>query len=87
MLGLIKEGMLVIEPKKRWKIDQVCTEISHIKELLEPKNELMQAIDVTLGVATHEVVNPTVHLQRYILIYVIVSYRRPASSRAQCLAD
>ncbi|RYP27079.1 hypothetical protein DL768_011348 [Monosporascus sp. mg162] len=54
MLDLVHDGMLVVDPKKRLKIDQVCTEISRIKGSLEPTTELTHAVDVTLRAATQE---------------------------------
>ncbi|KAI1778969.1 hypothetical protein F4818DRAFT_235830 [Hypoxylon cercidicola] len=61
MLNLIQDGMLVVEPKKRWKIDQVCTEISRIKRSLEPTTELTDAVNIALRVATHEIPSEDQH--------------------------
>ncbi|KAK8059236.1 WD repeat-containing protein 88 [Apiospora saccharicola] len=36
MLNLITKHMLVVEPKKRWKIDKICTELRRIKDTLAP---------------------------------------------------
>ncbi|XXH02378.1 hypothetical protein Hte_008753 [Hypoxylon texense] len=54
MLDLIQHGMLVVDAKERFKIDQVCTDISEIKRSLKPETELTQTIDVTLRVIPSE---------------------------------
>lgn len=60
--------MLVVDPKNRWKIDQVCaelfkmkSEISMMETSLDPTSEPMYHIGATLNVAEQEVNSPTTH--------------------------
>ncbi|KAI1443230.1 kinase-like domain-containing protein [Annulohypoxylon stygium] len=75
MLTLIKFRMLVVDPKNRWKIDQVCaelfkmkSEISMMETSLDPTSEPMYHIGATLNVAEQEIYNesrPPVDLDTY----------------------
>ncbi|KAI1451720.1 kinase-like domain-containing protein [Annulohypoxylon moriforme] len=72
MLNLIQHKMLVIDPKERWKIDRICTEIFNIKseiaKIETPVAEPAHAVDALLRVADQGVSNLAAHQWKYILI-------------------
>ncbi|KAI1761143.1 kinase-like domain-containing protein [Hypoxylon sp. FL1150] len=61
MLNLIQDGMLVVDSKERWKIDQVCTEIDQIRRSLKPTTDSRHTVEDT--VANHDEVSSRAELR------------------------